>query len=87
MASVKFGKVTEKEAEYVIQCNTRSSLMDALESTREVIRRTATMCGAEVELDIAYPGTGPLGVRSVPRASYWTRQVDTLRSSREGFSV
>eukprot|EP00884_Botryococcus_braunii_P019726 jgi/Botrbrau1/6437/Bobra.0034s0013.1 len=59
LASVKFDKVTDKGAQYTIQCNTRSSLMDAIENTREVIRRLATLCGAEVEMDIAYPGWNP----------------------------
>jgi hypothetical protein len=59
LASVKFDKVTDKGAEYTVQCNTRSSLMDAIENTRDVIRRLATMCGAEVDMDIAYPGACP----------------------------
>lgn len=44
---------------YSIQCATRSSLMSALERTRDVIRRIGVLCGATVLQDEAYPGWDP----------------------------
>lgn len=54
LAVIKLGKKN-----IMIQMSSRSSIMSALNATRNCIRSIATTAGAEVEMPLAYPGWKP----------------------------